>query len=251
MNNKGVSLLVLLVAAALPAAAQLIPTAQSARQCALGGCLIPERITSTALSIGWRQGFMVQGMATRQIEVATPIGERWFSTLHYSHFGDAAYHEQQATMAGGVQAARWLTIAIYGIYSHMATNDAHYTPQHWLDAGTALMVNTGNTLDAYIAVHSRRWDIHRPAGGRAGFVYRPIGSLTATAEVSSDDRTRVRCGMEYIYEGRMAARAGLATNPTTMTFGVGYAERHYQIDLATEVHPTLGLTPQITFRLCL
>ena len=81
--------------------------------------------------------------------------------------------------------------------------------------------------------------------------YRPVSDLITVVELSSDERPRFRCGMEYAYQQRYFARVGLSTNPLLMTFGLGCRVSHYHIDLGTEVHPVLGLSPQISLGLCL
>lgn len=249
MNKHGVILLALL--AVLPAAAQFTPTAQSARQGALGGCLVALPTHTPSIGIGWHQGFLAQGLATKTLSASVPLGERGTAFGKYTHFGDAIYHEQQATAGAGLAVNDWLTAGVYAIYSHIGTNDAHYDHQQWLDGGIALQAVASKSFSTYLTVYSRRWDTARPVGGRLGAAYRPADGLLTVAELAADERTRFRCGMEYTYNQRIAARIGLATNPVTLTFGAGYADKHYRIDLATEVHPVLGLSPQISLGLCL
>ena len=107
------------------------------------------------------------------------------------------------------------------------------------------------TGGGYFVTNSRSWDKERPVGLRAGIVYHPLAELLTAVELSADERTRLRLGMEYAYNGRLFARAGLSTNPLVLTFGVGCRLRHYCIDMGTEVHPVLGLSPQISLGLCL
>ncbi len=190
-------------------------------------------------------------MATKKLNVSLPLGHRGITTVRYSHFGDGAYHEQQATAGIGMAVNEWLTAGVYAIYSNIGTNDAHYDSQHWLDGGIALQTVASKTFSAYLTANSRRWSTTRPIGGRLGATYRPTDGLLTVAELAADEFTRFRCGMEYTYEHHLAARIGLATNPLKMTFGMGYSDSHYHIDFATEVHPTLGLSPQISLGLCL
>ena len=250
MTKRGATLLVVL-ALAIHATAQFTPTAQSARNSALGGCLILQPETGTQLDLGWRQGYLSQGMATKTLQATIPAGKTTTAYAGYSHFGDAVYHEQQATAAYAIMLNWQITVGVYGQYSNIGTDDAHYKPQHWLDAGVVLTAAAGDRTGAYLVAGSRHWDTDRPLGGRIGATYSPTDGLLTVAELAVEERTRLRCGLEYTYEKRYSARAGLSTNPLVMTFGVGYKIKNYHIDLSTEVHQVLGLSPQITLGLCL
>ena len=67
--------------------------------------------------------------------------------------------------------------------------------------------------------------------------------------MESEERMRFRLGAEYRYEKYLFFRAGMATAPLTLTFGLGFMHEIYRIDLAVEHHNILGLTPQISFGL--
>lgn len=250
MNKRGAVLFVLL-AVATATEAQFMPTAQNARQGALGGCHLPQKDEGTRIGTSWRQGFMAQGCATRRLDAAANIGRRGFTHLGYSHFGNVTYHEQQTTLAIGMDVCEWLRIVIDGIYSHLGTNDMHYGTQQWLDAGLCIQATAGKKIDFYFDAQSRRWDNRRTIGGHAGFGYKALPTLTTVGEIAFEERTRLRCGMEYLCWQHLAIRGGLATNPLVLTFGAGYASDHYHIDMSTEVHPVLGLSPQITLGICL
>ena len=250
MNKRGVILLAVL--ASLQATAQFIPTAHSAQSSAMGGCLMPAwNDSSLHLTTGWRQGFLTKGMSTRTISVASPLGRPGHIGGEYIHFGDVDYHEQQAKVTAALDVTQWLTVGVYGLYSHIGTSDPHYTPQHWLDAGISMQASASMVFVSYLEVGSRRWDADRPIGGRLGFTYMPLTDLTTALELSADERTRLRFGMEYLYNSHLAMRAGMSTSPLLLTFGVGYRSQHYHIDLATEVHSALGISPQISIGLCL
>lgn len=250
MNKHGV-LLLIVMAASLQAAAQFTTTAHSARNSAMGGCLLLQADSGAHLSIGWRQGYLAQGMSTRHLAADAQLGTSGHAYGTYSHFGDATYHEQQAALAYAIRASQWLNIGVYGTYSHIGTNDSHYDSHQWLDGGVMIQASDNMHIAGYLAAGSRSWDEQQRFGVRAGFAYKPARSITTVVEYALEERARVRCGIEYVYENHYYARAGLFTNPVTMTFGLGLAQRHYTIDLGTEVHPILGLSPQISLGLCL
>ncbi len=247
------SLLVLLsLLAAFPVAsmAQFTAVPIDARSGAMGGCIVPLSDSNIHLSVGYRQGFLVDGMSTRSIAAATPLGHRGRLAAFYTHFGDPDYHEQQASAAYSLSLSDAISVGIYGLYSYVGTADSYYASLHYLDAGASFVARI-KKHSAYLVAGSRRWDQYRPWMMRAGVVYRPLRTLLTLVEIDVESRTRFRGGIEYAYRSGIMLRGGIATNPISLTFGAGYQGNHYHIDLSTEVHSTLGLSPQITLGLCL
>lgn len=55
---------------------------------------------------------------------------------------------------------------------------------------------------------------------------------------------RAKAGVEYAVVEAFALRVGVATNPTSPTFGVGYKlKQGLGIDVAASYHQILGFTP--------
>ncbi len=217
----------------------------------MGGCLLGMPQHECTIGIGWRQGFLTQGLATKMLHATVPLGKTSSLFANYTHFGDQVYHEQQTLAGTAITLTRWLNSGVYAIYSHIGSNDGHYDSEQWLDGGVIIQASVSKTVSTYATAYSRLWDERRKAGGRIGIVYQPTHTLVNVAELSIDERIRLRGGMEYTYGKHIAARAGLATNPLILTFGVGYTSQRYTVDLGTDVHPTLGLSPQISLAVCL
>ena len=234
----------------LAAQAQFDAASPDARAGALGGCYVRPADSTGYVDVGWRQAFGVKGMATRTLGLGTPLGAVGQAALRYCGFGDADYNVHRLTAGCSMTVASWLTIMVYGLYTHSGTLDAHYVSQEWLDAGGGVAAG-GDRLWAYALAGSRSWSDTRPWRLRAGVNYCPMQQLTTAVAVSYDERVRLRCGVEYAIERHAFLRAGLCSNPLALTFGIGYSQRHYHIDLATEVHSLLGLSPQISLGLCL
>ncbi len=243
-------LILLLFMLPLTVAAQLATEHPDARSAAMGGCRIMDTGSTVNVDVGWRQGFMLKGMASRDIAFAVPLGEHGRAGLHYSGFGDADYNEQQATAGYSIAIAPWINIMVYGIYSRIGTLDAHYEPQAWLDAGGGVSLGN-NKVCGYISAGSSSWSNRNIWRLHAGINYHPNRQILTAISISRDESLRLRGGIEYTYNGHIFTRAGLCTNPMVLTFGVGYRQQHYHIDIATEAHSTLGLSPMITIGLCL
>lgn len=85
-----------------------------------------------------------------------------------------------------------------------------------------------------------------PSNLRAGLSYKPTSELELMTEIekTSDSDLVVNYGMEYIFDSKVFARAGLSSDASKFSFGFGYVLDAFSIDVATSWHQTLGFTPQ-------
>ena len=242
--------IVLFLVLSLTAAGQFDGVYRDARAAAMGGCLTRQEDSTGFIEIGWRQGFMLDGMAARSLAVGAPVGKSGSAAAYYNGFGDEDYNEHQVAAGYGIAVAPLLRVVVYGLYSRVGTADGHYAAQQWLDAGGGIVLEKGRTW-GYLVAGSRTWSDERPWMLHGGISFRHTEQILSVMGVSLEERLRVRCGMEYAHERQVFVRAGLCTNPMVLTFGVGYRQRHYHIDISTEVHSSLGLSPQISLGICL
>lgn len=81
-----------------------------------------------------------------------------------------------------------------------------------------------------------------------GLAYHPVESVLIL--VQGDDNTlsspMLRAGVEYSPIKRLSFRAGMASNPMSLSFGLGWRAKSISIDLAFSYHRVLGYTPYIS-----
>ncbi len=84
---------------------------------------------------------------------------------------------------------------------------------------------------------------------RTGFSLVPKENLNFVLEIEKDVRypLSVRAGMEYCPVDYVDVRAGVGSEPTTFTLGIGFSYNLFQLDYALYNSPDLGLTHQGTF----
>ena len=84
---------------------------------------------------------------------------------------------------------------------------------------------------------------------RTGFSFAPKENLNFVLEAEKDVRypVSIRAGMEYCPVDYVDVRAGVGSEPTTFTFGIGFSYNLFQLDYALYNSPDLGLTHQGTF----
>jgi hypothetical protein len=85
---------------------------------------------------------------------------------------------------------------------------------------------------------------------KIGAAYLPSEQLTCVIEIEKDIAfpARTKLGIEYQIVERAHVRTGLATNPTSLAFGVGYRlPDNLALDVAAAYHQFLGFTPTVGF----
>ena len=245
--SKFLLLTVVVAACVSPTAAQYTtPIAQSARSGALGGGFFYCPADWVAM-LDYRCAYLLPALADKSVGVQLPVGAGT-AVAAYSHHGDAAWHEQQVLLGYSLQATPWLHVGVAARGLHRGTGDAHYEARRWL-APSALVQASLRHATLTLVGGTRPWDDRHPWRMHLQAAYRPTGQWLTLAEVEREERTRLRLGVEYVYDGWCALRAGLATVPVVLTAGVGFRTGHYSFDLAVGMHSALGVTPQTSLSL--
>lgn len=230
------------------AAAQFTSTAYDARSGAMGGSLFLPADEGCA-TLGYRSGYRLQGLADKQLGLWLPLGRRGIVAAAYMHHGTVDYHEQQATAGYQLRVAEWLKVGVAARWLQVGTSDAHYPARQWLAAEAMLQALAGGTALTLLG-GTRPWDDAHPWRWHLNMRYTPAGEgYGLVAELEQEELLRLRLGMEYAFRQRWFLRAGMATRPVVMTFGGGVRLKQYSIDLAAEVHSSLGITPHTTLTL--
>ncbi len=109
----------------------------------------------------------------------------------------------------------------------------------------SLGVHVYNPIRAKISSYQNE---KTPTIMRLGFSYVPSEKLLLCIEVEKDiDHKPVfKTGIEYELINKLFLRAGIATNPTYNTFGIGIDLKNIKIDFASSIHTVLGYTPHLS-----
>lgn len=212
----------------------------------MGGCFIFD--TASYAAVGYRCNFSLAALADKRIDanIPTPLGGM---TLAYQHHGNTDYHEQQVGVGFTIRTSSWLHVGVAADYLHLGTSDPHYENQQWVRAAAHIVVRLPEDVTLYACGASRQWDKAKPWMAVASLQYRLTPGWTTMLGAESDDRFRLRAGAEYLYSGTFAFRTGFSTAPFTATFGIGLNLKALSIDLSTETHSQLGITPHISMLL--
>lgn len=232
--------------AAMGGVSVAMPDEQSAVTGIAGLATIEKRMV--ALSV--RQGFGIEGMGYAGSDISWPLsfGGVGASLLHY---GNSDYNEQRITMAYALPMGESVSFGVAFHYLHSGTSDSYYDPLNRFTFSAALRYAPDEQLQvafraynpvAVIGENDR--SVRVPALFNMGFSYQLLDGLLTVAEVEKNlyYPTSLRIGLQYRLMELYAFRLGVSTHPIVYTFGCGIEMEHLGLDMAFQMHNTLGMT---------
>ncbi|MBI2268880.1 MAG: hypothetical protein HYU69_00825 [Bacteroidetes bacterium] len=79
----------------------------------------------------------------------------------------------------------------------------------------------------------------------ASYLFSEKVLLAVEVNKRTDEQPQFRTGLEYFILKNLYLRAGIGTNPSSISFGAGLSLKQVKIDLSSSYHQVLGYTPQI------
>lgn len=168
-------------------------------------------------------------------------------TLNY--FGFEAYNEQRLGLAYGRKLFEGLSLGAQFLLLNTRIpdygNKAAFTFELGLLAELAPQLKLGVHAFSPMRVELVEGS-YIPTVLRLGLSYLPSDKLSLLAEVEKDIdyAARAKVGVEYYIIAPFALRLGVATQPTSLSFGLGYRlPGGLSLDIASSYHQVLGFTP--------
>lgn len=165
-----------------------------------------------------------------------------FSQFSQTKFGLAYGMKLAPTLSAGVQ-LNLHHVYIAGEYGTTSAFSAEggiiYSPTDNLNVGLHIVNPT----------RSRLYDDERiPTLVNLGLAYQISEKvlITSGAEKNLDKDFSFKAGIEYFPIERLSFRTGFASNPSLLSFGMGYEVSSMQIDIAFTRHEILGYTPHFS-----
>ena len=175
--------------------------------------------------------------------------------LGFNQFGSAKYNENKFGLAYAKAFGRYLQIGLQLDYLLLkAGNDYGKFSAVTFELGIQSQVTDRLTLGTYIfnpVNFSFEQTLNHekiPVVMRFGLAYRFTKDFVGQCEIEKDterEGVSLRGGLEYEAVKNLYIRAGAQTNPNLLSFGLGYAIRFAQINVAAQLHNELGASVQI------
>ena len=199
--------------------------------------------------------FGEQRFALSELRQVSAVGAMNFGNsalgLSVGYFGFEAYNESRIGLLYGRKLAKNLSLGAQ-LYT-LGTRIPDYGSQQLISFEVGLQatispsIDIGGRISNPVRVEQLEGEA-LPTVLSFGVNYRPDKQVQLIAEVEKDILfpVRVRCGLEYQLLDALELRAGVATEPSLLSFGIGYRLLdQWQLDFSAVYHQYLGFTPGI------
>ena len=175
--------------------------------------------------------------------------------LSFNQFGSSKYNENKFGLAYAKDFGPYLQIGLQLDYFLLKIgNDYGSNRAVTFELGLQSQVTDRMTLGAYVfnpVSFSLEQTLNHeklPIVMRFGAAYKFTKDFVGQCEIEKDterEGVSLRGGLEYEAVKNLYIRAGVQTNPGILTFGLGYAIRFVQVNIAAQMHNDLGASVQI------
>lgn len=215
------------------------------------------RLNTITAGLYYENRFFVKSLSAGSFAFALPTNNGTFGLSVYS-FGTLGYRESKYGLAYGRSLGEKLNVGIQLNYLSTVLPD-NYGKFSGVNAELGLQAKL--TDDLIIGAHI--YNLNRmklptldekiieyvPTVFKLGLQYSISSKAIILSEVSKDIENKIifRLGTEYSPNDILYLRMGIATNPSSYSFGFGYRMKSISLDISAAYHQVLGFTPQIGF----
>ena len=175
--------------------------------------------------------------------------------MSFNQYGSSKYNENKFGLAYAKDFGRYLQIGLQLDYLLLKIgNDYGKFSAVTFELGLQSQVTDKLTLGTYIfnpVNFSFEQTLNHeklPIVMRFGMAYQFTKDFIGQCEIEKNTEREgviLRGGLEYEAVKNLYIRAGVQTNPGILSFGLGYAIRFAQVDVAAQLHNELGASVQI------
>jgi len=237
----------------------------SARTAGLGGSSIaiadPWSVFNNQAGLGWQKDYwagvyhenryFVKELGFSALGACIPVKPGTFG-VSLTHFGFSQFNQSRFGLSYGMMLSKSIAAGVglnyhslhlsseYGSTSTItAEGGIIYQPLEKISIGAHVFNPTQSSLGS---------SQNLPTSFGLGMVYKPNKNIFIT--IQGDDNTQsspvFRAGLEYSPVSSLSIRAGMATNPMNLSFGLGWRVKQLVFDLAFSYHEVLGYTPYLS-----
>jgi hypothetical protein len=172
--------------------------------------------------------------------------------LTLKRLGFSQFNQTKVGLAYGMQLAPTLSVGIQLNMHHVFIAGEYGSANVFTAEGGILYNPTPNLSIGLHIMNPTRTEIQKderiPTIFNLGIAYQ-LGEMvmvTSGVEKNIDTKSSFKAGIEFIPIKKLTFRIGLASNPSLVSFGLGYQISNIQMDLAFSRHEHLGYTPHFS-----
>jgi long-subunit fatty acid transport protein len=197
--------------------------------------------------------YSIQELSLKGLAIATPLKSGVLG-LSVTHFGFSLFSETKAGLAYSLKMGEKVSAGVQLNYKNIFIGEGFGNRGIMTaEAGFLAELTDGLTLGAHIYNPSRARIAHynnerEPTIMRLGLVYSLSQNTLFCIEALKDTQNKpvFKAAMEYQPVENFYLRAGVSSNPSANTFGIGFYFKKIRIDMASSFHSVLGLSPMIS-----
>ena len=212
-------------------------------------------ISKASAGVSYENRFQLAETGLSSAVIALPLkNNKGTFGLSVRKFGYSQYNESKIGLGFGRSFGDHLSIGMQLNYQSIQIGDIYGNKSAFtVEVGAMYKLSPELTIAAHIYNPSRskitEFDQDRlPAIMRLGMRYQFSKRVFLAVETEKDtyNKAVLRCGMEYFVGDILFLRAGVASQPLSNSFGFGLKLNKFQVDMAGNFHPVLGISPQLS-----
>jgi hypothetical protein len=212
-------------------------------------------LENMAVGLSYQNAFFVKELATNSVAFALPTKTGTFG-LNYYYFGYTKYNESKIALAYAKSLGKKISVGIQLDYFITYIEGEFGTVG--VPAGE-IGILTNPIENLYIGAHvfnvwnarfNSTAETYLPIIFKLGASYKLYQKalLSVEFEKDMDYSVIIKTGVEFEILKKVFLRAGVSTEPTTFSFGLGYALNSFKLDIAFSKHEVLDYSPSISLR---
>jgi hypothetical protein len=199
------------------------------------------------------QRFLLKELGLSALALALPVKPGTLG-MDYSYFGYSKYHESQAGICFAKMLGKKFSAGIkIDYFSTFISNDYNRYTRVSFETGflaylTEKLSVGFHLFNPFPSKTNPNDKSYLPSIANLGIAYKLYEKLMFTAETEKDYKLSpvYKAGVEFTAANQLFLRAGINTEPSSYSFGLGYSISHLTIDMAFSNHQVLGLTPHFS-----
>lgn len=212
------------------------------------------RLSRSSVGLYYESRFLLKELGIGGFAFAMPTANGTFGVTA-TQFGYSQYNETKVGLNYAMALGRDIALGI-GINYHglrVAAEDYGNKTAFTAEVGMLASLTDELTIGVHIFNPTRaklaEFDDERiPTNFRLGFGYDVSEKVTFNVETEKDIDHPVsfKAGLEYHVAAIFYLRGGISTEPTLTAFGFGLKLNDFILDFSSNIHPSLGITPQFS-----
>lgn len=213
-------------------------------------------IKDVSIGVSYENRFLLKELQNQSIAIAIPI-QRGVISIGGNSFGYRNFRTIKTGVGYAMSLTDDLSMGVQMNYLMVRLPEAYGVGQTLTGEfgfGYQINSNWGFGLSIYNVGRNKLTELPEDRYSttmRFGTKYLVSTKTMILAELEKDVEhpLRSKIGIEYLPFNSLAFRAGFATEPIEMSFGIGWnISEKYNLDFGTQYHQTLGWSPNFSFK---